>query len=465
MNVLLVEPNYKNKYPPLGLMKLSTFHKNNKDNVTFYKGLLDCSEIKNYDRIYITTLFTFYYDRTIKTIDHYVRCSEKSTQIFVGGIMASIMQEEIKSEPLYNKINLVCGLLNDSKILGFEESVNIDVLIPDYSIIDNYTDYTYKYSNDYMIFSSRGCIRNCSFCVVPKLEPEFKKTCDLKTQIEAIDQISNNQKQNLIIMDNNVLALPKNELMELIDQIEDLGFKKNSSFYNYIDIKGRKHKKRKFVDFNQGIDIRLLTESIMKELSRIEIKPLRLAFDHANPRFIEMYIDRIKLAARYGFTSLSNYVLFNYNDTVDDFYKRIAINIDLNEELGTSIFSFPMKYVPIKGEHSKDRKYVGKHWTAKELRGVQCILAATRGVVGPKRSFFYKAFGKSVCDFKFILLLPEKFIIYRSRYDAEITIFKNIYNSLTTQSKIDFKSLVSDNNFREKKFHSDKNVNILLGFY
>lgn len=37
-NVLLVEPNYKNKFPPVALMKLSTYHKRRGDNVLFYKG-------------------------------------------------------------------------------------------------------------------------------------------------------------------------------------------------------------------------------------------------------------------------------------------------------------------------------------------------------------------------------------------------------------------------------------------
>ena len=37
MRILLVEPNYKNKYPPMGLMKISTYHKGRGDEVTFYK--------------------------------------------------------------------------------------------------------------------------------------------------------------------------------------------------------------------------------------------------------------------------------------------------------------------------------------------------------------------------------------------------------------------------------------------
>ena len=36
--VLLIEPNYKNKYPPMGLMKLATYYRMVGDDVRFYKG-------------------------------------------------------------------------------------------------------------------------------------------------------------------------------------------------------------------------------------------------------------------------------------------------------------------------------------------------------------------------------------------------------------------------------------------
>lgn len=53
MKILLVEPNYKNKYPPMGLMKISTYHKNRGDEVTFFKGIMDSVDFlqKRYDRV------------------------------------------------------------------------------------------------------------------------------------------------------------------------------------------------------------------------------------------------------------------------------------------------------------------------------------------------------------------------------------------------------------------------------
>ena len=53
MRVLLVEPNYKNKYPPMGLMKISTYHKMLGDEVRFVKGVDPNVDAAVWDRIYI----------------------------------------------------------------------------------------------------------------------------------------------------------------------------------------------------------------------------------------------------------------------------------------------------------------------------------------------------------------------------------------------------------------------------
>jgi hypothetical protein len=98
------------------------------------------------------------------------------------------------------------------------------------------------------------------------------------------------------------------------------------------------------------------------------------------------------LASQCGIQHLSNYVLYNYTDTPEDFYQRLKLNIQLNNELGTRIYSFPMKYIPL---GAKDRSYIGTHWNRQYIRGVQCILLATHGMVSPNAVFFRAAFGNS----------------------------------------------------------------------
>ena len=83
----------------------------------------------------------------------------------------------------------------------------------------------------------------------------------------------------------------------------------------------------------------------MARLAELNIHPMRIAFDHIEQR--EIYVRAIRLAAKYGVRDLSNYILYNFNDTPEDFYTRLKINIDLCEELDVTIYSFPMKYCPI----------------------------------------------------------------------------------------------------------------------
>ena len=69
-----------------------------------------------------------------------------------------------------------------------------------------------------------------------------------------------------------------------------------------------------------------------------------------------------------------------------------------------------MRYIPL---NAKDRRYVSPNWTARQLRGIQCILHATHGLVGSKKPFFEKAFGKDVGEFKHIIEQPEESIFHR----------------------------------------------------
>ena len=99
-NILLIEPKYKNKYPPLGLMKIAYFHKHiMHDYVRFIKGELPTALASaKWDRVYVTTLFTFEWSNTIAAIEYAKTLVDSCDKITVGGIAATLMPERIYSE-------------------------------------------------------------------------------------------------------------------------------------------------------------------------------------------------------------------------------------------------------------------------------------------------------------------------------------------------------------------------------
>ena len=423
MNILLIEPSYKNKYPPLGLMKISTFHNGLGDDVTFAKGLYPELAKQEWDRIYITTLFTFYWNQTIKTINFYKKSTKDPNNIFVGGVLASLLPDDIEAT---TGIRPVVGLLNKKGKLGLIDDETVDDMVPDYKIIDHnenpYLKCSYPVNNAHIGYMTRGCVNKCDFCAVRVLEPKYVKYRPLQEQVKEAERIFG-PKKDLMLLDNNVLASP--EFDRIIDEIKDMGFYKGAKLNNAL----------RHVDFNQGLDARLLTKKKMKRLAEIPLRPMRIAFD--NVKLKDTYIQAVKLAAEYGQKQLSNYILFNHTDDApEDFYERLQINIELNEKLNTQIFSFPMKFSPIFEGNNKDRKHVGKHWNRRYLRGIQCILAATHGVVGPQRKFFETAFGKNAKEFKQIISMPDDYIIYRSKHrDNGAGDWAALYKKLNSDQK------------------------------
>lgn len=96
--ILLVEPGYKNKYPPLGLMKIASYHRLCGDHVVFVKGMDREKRDARWDRIYITTLFSFYWNETIRAIRYYRRSVSDPKDLYIGGILATLMEEELRKE-------------------------------------------------------------------------------------------------------------------------------------------------------------------------------------------------------------------------------------------------------------------------------------------------------------------------------------------------------------------------------
>ncbi|MHA3772641.1 radical SAM protein [Verrucomicrobiota bacterium sgz303538] len=419
-NILLIEPSYKNKYPPLGLMKIAQYHgpEGKRDNVKFVKGE-DTSVFDTcWDRIYVTTLFSFEWKKISAAIDFAIEASAQQPQkVFVGGIAASLMHGAFLDEKRWRGVRFIAGLLKESpakslQLDPFDEELYsddrsgkpIEDLIPDYSILEQ-VNYNYPVADAYFAYASRGCIRKCSFCGVPKLEGDLYETPSLTEIVKGIES-RYGPKKDLILMDNNVVASPR--FREIIAEIRDLGFVPGAKLS-----RGRVPVQRR-VDFNQGVDARILCKDPMflKQLSSICLKPLRIAFDHIGVR--KPYETAIRYANDVGLRDLSNYMLYNFHDSPADLYLRMRLNIDLNVELGTRIFSFPMRYQPT---DMKDRSYVGEKWNRYYLRSMQIILQATHGIVSGSPDFFKRAFGKTVDEFEQLLIRPQHLLFNRDWYE------------------------------------------------
>ena len=116
-NILLIEPGYRNKYPPLGLMKIAQYHgpRGKGDRVRFIKGEDRSVLAEAWDRVYITTLFSFEYRKTAQAIDFALEVvNGQADKIFVGGIAASLMNERFRGELRWQGIRFIKGLLSSS---------------------------------------------------------------------------------------------------------------------------------------------------------------------------------------------------------------------------------------------------------------------------------------------------------------------------------------------------------------
>lgn len=482
-DILLLEPGYSNKYPPIGLMKISYFHKHiHKDYVRFAKGKLpDAFSDKKWDRVYVTTLFTFEWEKTKEALEYALSVVKDSHQVYTGGILATLMPELISEN--FPSVKNNTGLLDKKGTLGLEHEECIDRLTLDYSILDDIADqYVYPAHDAYFTYMTRGCGMKCQFCAVQTLEPEYYPYISIKEAISKVDK-EFGPKKDLLLMDNNVLRSPNFD--QIVDEIKELGFAKGAKYKNPKTGKTV----QRFVDFNQGLDAFLLTPHKAQRLGELAIRPARIAFDHIEDA--ESYKKAIRLCAENGITHMSNYLLYNgddftgkghsyHADTPEDLYERMRISMELQEELTEStghkisIFSFPMRYIPLS---DLKRGYVGKEWNMKYLRAVQRMLIPTQGKGVSSRSFFEADFGKSPQEFVRFLAMPESHLGWRGDFiprkdetPQELFDRRTIWNENqlylkewerlfenTGETKAEFIKLIGDNSISLEQFVEIKN--------
>lgn len=268
MNVGLVDADnwgrLDNCFPNLPLMKLSAYHKKNGDFVEW------CQESKYYDVVYISKVFSFSDEPSIKI---------NAEKIIRGGTGYSIQLQDGK-EVFYYGIH---SNLPDE----------IEHIFPDYSL--------YGINNTAYGFMSRGCPRGCDFChVAPKEGKKSHKVADLS-------EFWNGQKY-IQIMDPNTFASP--DWKDICQQLIDSGA---------------------YIEFNQGVDIRIMTDEKIEMLQKMRIQNIHFAWDrYQDKKYIVPKLKRLKELTGWERGKVTVYILTNFDTTIDQDLERVIFCKSLN---------------------------------------------------------------------------------------------------------------------------------------
>lgn len=244
----LIDVDGHGKFPNLALMKISAYHKAEGDEVEWYSTFGG-----RYDVVYMAKVFGFTED--------YGYVIDNADRIVKGGT-------------------------------GYDYSVvlptEIDRMQPDYAIYP-YIDKRTAYG-----FLTRGCPNKCPWCIVPKKEGGIKPYMD-------VDEIAVGGRHNLVLMDNNILAI-KEYAMEQFDKIIEKGYR---------------------VDFNQGLDARLVDDAVAKKLANIRwIRDIRFGCD--TPRQIAEVERAMELIDGYSENPKWYFLYTIITKDMNESYERIS---------------------------------------------------------------------------------------------------------------------------------------------
>lgn len=267
MKVGLIDVDGHN-FPNLALMKISAYHKAKGDIVEW------CIPLCEYDIVYQSKIFDETYTKDIDFIP-------QADKVIKGGT----------------------GYGLDNKL-----PPEIEHTYPDYSL---YSDLTKETAYGYL---TRGCPRNCPFCIVS--QKEGRKS----VKVANLSEFWRGQKY-IKLLDPNLLACP--EHLDLLRQL--------------IDSKAE-------IDFSQGLDARLLTIENVNLINQLKIKNIHFAWDFVKDekrvvKGLQFYAQNAKHKqhGKYGMV----YVLTNYNSTFEDDLYRVYKLRDMNYDPYVMVFNKP----------------------------------------------------------------------------------------------------------------------------
>jgi len=311
-HVLLVEPRYYTRFPPLGLLKLASFHRKMGDGVRLVRGIRAVGIGHEPSRIYVTSLYTWSW-RPVWEAVRYYKARFPRAEVWLGGIYASLMREH--------------AALSGADVVWEGIFPEAEDLMPAYDLVPDW--------RATILFASRGCIRRCPFCAVPRIEGPLGH---IKYSVRGLIYPGHTK---VIFFDNNILASPG--WRNIFEELVELGLK---------------------VDFNQGLDARLMDDDVAELLSRMHIEPLiRLAYD---TRGMRRPVGRaVNMLREHGIRGrrIMVYVLYNFRDDPEDFLERVR------DVLEWGAVAYPMHYEPL--DALEKNRYIAPGWTREELEMVQ----------------------------------------------------------------------------------------------
>jgi len=333
LHVVLVEPEFYTRYPPLGLLKIAAYHKFKGDSTELVRG--EKHPARRPDKIYVTSLFTYAWKPVHRSVRYYKKLFPEAP-LWLGGIYASLLPDHaaLSGADYVHK-----GLMDEAE--GFA---------PDYDLVPEW--------DGSIMFASRGCIRRCGFCSVPKLEGRpsaFKysiKHLIYPGHPKSKDCCTKKHHSRVILWDNNILGNPN--WRALFDELQELGM---------------------VTDFNQGLDARLVTEEVASKIAQMRMEVVRVAYDYHG---IGPAVERgIKLLKDAGVSprKIVSYTLFNYQDDPEDFFERVR---DL---LNWGAVCYPMRFEPLTS--LEKNRFLSPRWTREELE----MVAKARRVIGYAGAF------------------------------------------------------------------------------
>lgn len=191
--------------------------------------------------------------------------------------------------------------------LNEELPYEIEHIYPDYSLYPKLT-YNTAYG-----FLSRGCPRGCPFCIVA--DKEGKRS----VRTAHLNEWWRGQKK-IILLDPNILAAK--EHIEMLQELAD---------------------SKAWVDMNQGVDSRLLTEKNLEALNNVKIKNIHFAWDLMKES--DRVIRGLKLYKKHGKIQDHRrrivYVLTNYNTTMEENLYRIYTIMDMGFDPYVMVYDKP----------------------------------------------------------------------------------------------------------------------------